>query len=311
MATTFENRTKTITECNIANLHALDPMCDVAHDVLVNHKTRVTADDFKAAGVILTFDKVYEKAGIIYDKAELAERMRQANGLCGAHAADTDDLHPIAEVEGELRDALNAWFMYFGTREPRRAQAPAEQGKNRNQTPKYRPLYSVKSTDYYTIGKIAKQAQEMATSTTDKAVYDQFFINLLTVTARIIYGEPLTVIPDENIQAVMAKAEEKRKERADRANETRKANEQAKAEEARQKREEEKRVKAIEAENERLKADAINTAKVIALIQASHATRKEKDAIIEALCGKAEPQVTELVDDGMNHEPAKAETAAA
>ena len=121
------------------------------------------------------------------------------------------------------------------------------------------------------------------------------------MTARIIYGEPLTVIPDENIQAVMAKAEEKRKERADRANETRKANEQAKAEAARKQREEEKRVKTMETRLAKMESEAINTAKAIALIQASHATRKEKDAIIEALCGKPEPQVTELIDDGKAH----------
>ena len=90
-------------------------------------------------------------------------------------------------------------------------------------------------------------------------------------------------------------------ERAKKAAETRKANEQAKAEVARKQREEEKRVKTMEARLAKMESEAINVAKVIAMVQASHATEDEKTAIINALTENSAPKVTELIDDGKAH----------
>lgn len=293
------NYTKTITNCTIANVHSLFPLCDVAKAVL-DGVTGVTATDLKDAGVVESYDAIRKTAGAIFDKAELAEAMRQSKGLVNVTADDTDDLHPLANVEAELRDLINQWFCYFGNREPRKRPDPAS-----DKPVPYRPLYSVKQTDYYTLGKIAKQAQEMAKG--DK-VYDQFLINLLKITARIIYGEPLSVLPAEHITKVMNEEKAKAAERVEKAKKTRQEN-QVKAEKAlAEKRAAEQHTRELEAEVAELKATAIQISEVIALVQKSHARREEKDAIIAALYGKS--KVTELVDDGKAHGKTENETAA-
>lgn len=293
------NNTKTIVNCTIANVHSLFPMCDVAKAVL-DGKTTVTATDLKDAGVVESYDAIRKTAGEIFDKAELAEAVRHSQGLVNVTAEDTDDLHPVANIEVELRELVNQWFTYFGNREPRKRPDPAS-----NKPVPYRPLYSVKQTDYYTLGKIAKQAQEMAKG--DK-VYDQFFINLLAVTARIIYGAPLSVLPADHIAEVMRQESEKAAERAEKAKKTRAEN-QAKAEKAlAEQRAAEQHTRDLETKIAKMKADAINISEVIALVQKSHAHKAEKDAIIAALCGKS--NVTEMIDDGKAHGKTENEIAA-
>ena len=296
------NNTKTITNCTIANVHSLFPMCDIAKAVL-DGKTTVTAADLKDAGVVESYDAVRKTAGAIFDKAELAEAVRQSKGLVNVTADDTDNLHPIANIEAELRDLINQWFAYFGNREPRKRPDPAS-----NKPVPYRPLYSVKQTDYYTIGKIASQAQEMAKN---GKVYDQFFINLLTVTARIIYGEPMSVLPADHIAEVMRNEKEKAVERAEKAKKTRAEN-QVKAEKAlAERRAAEQHTRELEAKITKMEAEAINISEVIALVQKSHAHKAEKDAIIAALCGKSgKSNVTEMIDDGKAHGKTENETAA-
>lgn len=298
----MNNNTKTIVNCTITNIHALFPLCDVAKAVL-DGKTTVSAKDLKDAGVVESYDAIRKTSGQIYDKAELAEAVRQSKGLVNITAEDTDDLHPLVNVEGELRDLINQWFTYFGNREPRKRPDPAS-----DKPVPYRPLYSVKQTDYYTLGKIAKQAQEMAKG--DK-VYDQFFLNLLAVTARIIYGEPLSVLPADHIAEVMRQESEKAAERVEKAKKTRAEN-QVKAEKAlAEQRAAEKHTRDLEAEIAKMKADAINISEVIALVQKSHAHKAEKDAIIAALCGKSgKSNVTEMIDDGKAHGKTENETAA-
>ena len=295
----MNNNTKTIVNCTITNIHALFPLCDVAKAVL-DGKTTVSAKDLKDAGVVESYDAIRATAGKIFDKAELAEAMRHSQGLINVTADDTDDLHPLANVEGELRDLVNQWFSYFGNREPRRRPDPTS-----DKPVQYRPLYSVVKTDYYTIGKIAKQAQEMAKG--DK-FYDQFFINMLKVTARMIYGEPLSVLPTEHITKVMNEEKAKMAERAEKAQKTRKEN-QAKAEKAlAEQRAAEQHTRELEAKVAKMEATAIQISEVIALVQKSHAHKAEKDAIIAALCGQS--KVTELVDDGKAHGKVENETAA-
>ena len=216
-------------------------------------------------------------------------QLRRKNGIADAKAlADTDELFHLDDTQRDLKKSLDLWYSAFGKRNPR-----TEKGADR-------PLYSITNSDYVQAGYLGHQAEAEVGEDTAK-LHDTFLKLMVWSTARILKGEPMGTIPEKDLKAAEKANREAMSERAKKAAETRKANEQAKAEVARKQREEEKRVKTMEARLAKMESDAKNVAKVIAMVQASHATEDEKTAIINALTENSAHQVTELIDDGKAH----------
>lgn len=272
----------------IKNVKSLSPLCDVAVKAY-DEKRNITAVELQEAKVSESYDGLLKNATHIYDLAILVIELRRKNGISDAKAlADTDELFHLDDTQRDLKKSLDLWYSAFGKRNPR-----TEKGADR-------PLYSITNSDYVQVGYLCHQAEAEVGADTAK-LHDTFLKLMVWSTARILKGEPMGTIPEKDLKAAEKANRDAMSERAKKAAETRKANEQAKAEAARKQREEEKRVKTMEARLAKMESEAISVAKVIAMVQASHATEDEKTAIINALTENSAPKVTELIDDGKAH----------
>lgn len=265
---TITNNTKTITDCNIKNVKALYPLCDVAIDVLDNHKTSVKASDLKAAGVVESLEGIQKTAGGIYDTANKLRVLRESVGISGANCDDTDSLHNTRETEQKLRALCATWFTYFGKRNPR-----TEKGSDR-------PLYSLTNADLLTLGAECQSALTETKGNTSK-VYTVFLVHLLKMTARILKGEPFMTLPEGELEKIKAAAAEAAAKRAEKAAETRKKNEVKKAAERAARVKEKAEFDQLKAETEEARKNVLDRELMVAAINAMPLTFAQKRLLLD------------------------------
>ena len=251
----------------------LNPICKLFADIVNPESpvTAVTAESLANAGCIETKDGIITTATRVYTTAAHFAMLRESKGT------SEEDLEQLNAAEKNLKSALDAWFWLLGSRDPAKLKDT-----------KRRPLYSATRADYIIIGEVSADARRDVNNDLSK-VPDAFLNQLIFASMRLVNGEPLRRTTDAEFKAAKtaankAKADKAAKTKADNA---KKATEAAKAE-AESKAKDDKIAK-LELEIADFKAHSIDVMAIVALVNASHATAEEKQAIIAALQGKNKP----------------------
>lgn len=274
----IDNRTKSITDCKIANVKVLYPACDVAIEMLESKSIKLTADMLKAADVSESIDGFRKSASYIYNAAKKCRIIRESYGLSGADCADTDEMNKTAEAESELRSALGTFFSMFGKRYPR-----TEKGADR-------PLYNVTGADLVMVGA-ESQAALNAVNGDESKVEEEFLGRLMWAVARLLTGKPFMTMTDEEAESIKAEADKAASERATKAAESRKKNAEKRAEQARAEKAKQTEYDNIKAENERLKKNVVDRELFVAAVNAMPLSDDQKRMLIDcayAVKGSAE-----------------------
>ena len=264
----IDNRTKSITDCKIANVKVLYPACDVAIEMLESKSIKLTADMLKAADVSESIDGFRKSAAYIYNAAKKCRIIRESYGLNGADCVDTDEMNKTAEAESELRSALGTFFSMFGKRYPR----------------------TEKGADLVMVGA-ESQAALNAVNGDESKVEEEFLGRLMWAVARLLTGKPFITMTDEEAASIKAGADKAASERAAKAAESRKKNAEKRAEQARSEKAKQTEYDSIKAENERLKKNVVDRELFVAAVNAMPLSDAQKRMLIDcayAVKGSAE-----------------------
>lgn len=269
----------------------LNPVCNLLFDIVNPEKevVAITATSLANAGVVETKDAILKVSTRVYTTAAHFAMLRESKGT------SEEDLELLKVAENNLKSALDAWFTMLGSRDPAKLKET-----------KRRPLYSAQRADYIIIGEVSADARRDANNDLSK-VPEAFLNQLIFASVRLIKGEPLRRTTDAEFKAARTTLN---KTKADKAAKTKEANAK-KAEENAKKAEENAKAEAeakaeVEAKDKKIadlekqvadyKAHAIDVMAVVTLVNKSHATAEEKQAILDALYGrtkKAEETKTE------------------
>ena len=258
----------------IAKNVKLTPVATMVLDIADSNKeiAFITADTLKAYGITETKDGILSAATKVYKTGATLATLRESRGT------SEEDLELLKVGEEEVRKACGAWFMMLGSRDPAKLKDT-----------KRRPLYSVTKADYIIIGEVSADARNAVNGDLSK-VYEKFLELWIIASARIINGEPLKRVSDADVKAAKSSYN---KTKAEKAAKTKEANAKKAEEDAKKKAEAEAEAKAkddkiakLEAEVADFKAHAIDVMLVVTLVNKSHATAEEKQAILDALYGR-------------------------
>ena len=262
----------------------LNPVCNLLFDIVNPEKevVAITATSLANAGIVETKDAILKVSTRVYTTAAHFAMLRESKGT------SEEDLELLKVAENNLKSALDAWFTMLGSRDPAKTKET-----------KRRPLYSAQRADYIIIGEVSADARRDANNDLSK-VPETFLNQLIFASVRLIKGEPLRRTTDAEFKAARTtlnkakadKAAKTKEANAKKAEENAKAEAEAKAEvEAK-----DKKIADLEKQVADYKAHVIDVMAVVTLINKSHATAEEKQAILDALYGrtkKAEETKTE------------------
>lgn len=255
----------------------LNPICNLLFDIVNPEKevVAITATSLADAGVVETKDAILKVSTRVYTTAAHFAMLRESKGT------SEEDLELLKVAESNLKSALDAWFTMLGSRDPVKLKDT-----------KRRPLYSAQRADYIIIGEVSADARRDVNNDLSK-VPESFLNQLIFASVRLVKGEPLRRTTDSEFKAARAKYNATK---ADKAKATKEANAK-KAEEAKAIEEaKDKKIADLEKQVEDYKAHTVDVAAVVILVNKSHATQEEKQAILDALYGrtkKAEETKTE------------------
>lgn len=213
-----------------------------------------------AKNLITLAQRLYIATGSMMD-------LRQAQGL-------KVDGEQLSAAEGKVKTLSDSWFKEVGTRESKKGEKTL------------RPCYGTRYSDFAIYGEI--MAQAMALSNNDITKVDGKFFEILVLnTARILTGEKLGRVTETEFKKAKAEAN---KVKAEKAKETKAKN----AEKASDDIEKESIVTTkIDGLEITIAAQTEILEKAINLILASHATKEEKDEIIQLLTIKPSDESAE------------------
>lgn len=253
----------------------LNPICNLLFDIVNPEKevVAITPTSLADAGVIETKDAILKMSTRVYTTAAYLATLRESKGT------SEEDLELLKVAESNLKSALDAWFTMLGSRDPAKLKET-----------KRRPLYSVTKADYIIIGEVSADARRDVNNDLSK-VPESFLNQLIFASVRLVKGEPLRRTTDAEFKAARAKYNATK---ADKAKATKEANAKKEAETAKKAAEtkaaeeaKDKKIAELEGQVADYKAHAIDVAAVVSLINKSHATAEEKQAIIDALYGRS------------------------
>ena len=252
----------------------LNPICNLFADI-VNPESPVTAVTSEAlanAGVVETKDNVLKVATRVYTTGAHFAMLRESKGT------SEEDLEQLRAAETNLKSALDAWFTMLGSRDPAKIKET-----------KRRPLYSATRADYIIIGEVSADARRDVNNDLSK-VSEAFLNPLIFASMRLVNGEPMRRTTDAEFKASNT---EPNKATADKAAKTKEANAKKAEENAKKEAEakaeaeaKDKKIADLEKQVEDYKAHAIDVMAVVTLVNKSHATAEEKQAILDALYGR-------------------------
>ncbi len=252
----------------------LNPVCNLLFDIVNPEKevVAITATSLANAGIVETKDAILKVSTRVYTTAAHFAMLRESKGT------SEEDLELLKVAENNLKSALDAWFTMLGSRDPAKLKET-----------KRRPLYSAQRADYIIIGEVSADARRDANNDLSK-VPETFLNQLIFASVRLIKGEPLRRTTDAEFKAARTtlnktkadKAAKTKEANAKKAEENAKAEAEAKAEvEAK-----DKKIADLEKQVADYKAHAIDVMAVVTLVNKSHATAEEKQAILDALYGR-------------------------
>lgn len=245
----------------------LNPISELILDIVNPDKmvVDITAESLKSYNVMETKEGILKVSSELYNSVGVLATLRESKGT------SEEDIETLNKASNVVQNCANAWFMMLGSRDPKKAKET-----------KRRPLYSVTKADFVILGELSADARTAVGGDLAK-VQESFLKQLVFASARLIEGKPL-----ERVSAAELKAAKTafNKAKSDKAQQTRRKNEveqtKADAENAKQK----AKIEELEAKVKKYEENAIDVTKVIALINASHATEGEKLEIIQMLTGK-------------------------
>mgnify|MGYP004452293145 CR=1 FL=1 len=235
--------------------------------------TAITAEILTKYGSVETKEGVLKVATALYKAVATLATLRESKGT------SEEDLELLKVAAEEVRKTAGAWFMMLGSRDPAKIKET-----------KRRPLYSVTNADFVILGEISADARTAVNGDLSK-VDEAFLTQLVFASARLIKGEPLQRVNQSDIkksrttlnQLKADKAKKTKENNAKKAEETAKREAEAKAEaEAK-----DKKIADLEKQVKDYKEHTIDIALVVTLVNKSHATAEEKQAILDALYNRS------------------------
>lgn len=230
-----------------------------------------------------TVDGIKKVSDAVYTDIAAMVMLREAKGTA------EEDIEALKAAEDKARKAMAAWFFMLGSRDPNKKDG------------KRRPLYSVTVPDLVLMGEVSADARSDAGGDINK-VSDSFLKYLIFETARILNGQPLARINNAEFKKARKAANDTK---ADKAAKTKAANEKKAEAEAKAKAEAEADAKAkddkiakLEAKVADFEAHQIDIVAVVTLVNKSHATQEEKQAILDALYGRTKKAEEKPKADG-------------
>lgn len=230
--------------------------------------TKKSLEDFRVTGTVEGIKKVSDA---VYADIAAMVMLRESKGTA------EEDLPALKAAEEKARKSMAMWFYGLGSRDPNKADG------------KRRPLYSVTVPDLVLMGEVSADARADAAGDASK-ISDCFLNYLIFETARILNGQPLARISAADFKKARKAANEAK---AKKAADTKAANEKKAADKAAEEQkaveeaaEKDKKIADLEKQVADYKAHSIDIVAVVTLVNKSHATQEEKQAILDALYGR-------------------------
>lgn len=252
----------------------LNPISNLFLDIVNpdSETTAITTETLTKYGVTESKDGILKTSTALYKAAAVLATLRESKGT------SEEDLEMLKVASDDVRKTAGAWFMMLGSRDPAKFKET-----------KRRPLYSVTNADFVILGEISADARTAVNGDLAK-VYEAFLTQLIFASARLIKGEPLQRVNQTNIKAARATLN---KTKADKAAKTKEANAKKAEENAKKEAEakaeaeaKDKKIADLEKQVADYEAHAIDVVAVVTLVNKSHATAEEKQAILDALYGR-------------------------
>lgn len=248
----------------------LNPISNLFLDIVNpdSETTAITAETLTKYGVTESKDGVLKTSTALYKAVAVLATLRESKGT------SEEDLEMLKVASDDVRKTAGAWFMMLGSRDPAKLKET-----------KRRPLYSVTNADFVILGEISADARTAVNGDLAK-VYEAFLTQLIFASARLIKGEPLQRVNQTDIKAARSALN---KTKADKAAKTKEANAKKAEENAKKEAEakaKDKKIADLEKQVADYEAHAIDVMAVVTLVNKSHATAEEKQAILDALYGR-------------------------
>ena len=256
----------------------LNPISNLFLDIVNpdSETTAITAETLTKYGVTESKDGVLKTSTAMYKAVAVLATLRESKGT------SEEDLEMLKVASDDVRKTAGAWFMMLGSRDPAKLKET-----------KRRPLYSVTNADFVILGEISADARTAVNGDLAK-VYEAFMTQLIFASARLIKGEPLQRVNQTDIKAARSalnktkadKAAKTKEANAKKAEENAKKEAEAKAEAKAEAEAKDKKIADLEKQVADYEAHAIDVMAVVTLVNKSHATAEEKQAILDALYGR-------------------------
>lgn len=231
--------------------------------------TKKSLEDFNVSAV--TVEGIKKISDAVYSDIAAMVMLRESKGTA------EEDIPALKAAEEKARKSMAAWFYGLGSRDPNKKDG------------KRRPLYSVTVPDLVLMGEVSADARADADGDASK-ISDCFLKYLIFETARILNGQPLARISANDFKKARKAANDAKakkaadtkaaneKKAADKAAEEKKAADEAKAKDD--------KIAQLEKKVADYEAHSIDIVAVVTLVNKSHATQEEKQAILDALYGR-------------------------
>lgn len=230
--------------------------------------TKKSLEDFHVTG---TVDGIKKVSDAVYADIAAMVMLRESKGTA------EEDIPALKAAEEKARKSMAMWFYGLGSRDPNKADG------------KRRPLYSVTVPDLVLMGEVSADARADANGDASK-ISDCFLNYLVFETARILNGQPLARISAADFKKARKAANDAK---AKKAADTKAANEKKAAEKAAEEKkaadeakEKDDKIAQLEKKVADYEAHSVDIVAVVTLVNKSHATQEEKQAILDALYGR-------------------------
>lgn len=245
----------------------LNPISNLFLDIVNpdSETTAITTETLTKYGVTESKDGILKTSTALYKAVAVLATLRESKGT------SEEDLEMLKVASDDVRKTAGAWFRMLGSRDPAKFKET-----------KRRPLYSVTNADFVILGEISADARTAVNGNLAK-VYEAFLTQLIFASARLIKGEPLQRVNQTDIKAARATLN---KIKADKAAKTKEANAKKEAEAKAEAEAKDKKIADLEKQVADYEAHAIDVVAVVTLVNKSHATAEEKQAILDALYGR-------------------------